>query len=101
MSNIDHKYLISRALISKRTQTMDGPDWEDLREEICTHLEIGKSRGEAELDTVTRLIWLERLKALDTIEHAVAAALDLERGLAIRKARVLQWKPPLRSRGPL
>jgi hypothetical protein len=81
---------------------MDG-DWEDVREEVCTHLEIGKSRGESELDTVTRLIWLERVNALDAIEKAVAAALaiDLERGLATRKARVLQWKPPLRSRGPL
>jgi hypothetical protein len=77
---------------------MDGADLEDVREEVWTHLEIGKSRGEAELDTVTRLIWIERLNTLDAIEKAVAAALDLE--LAIRKARVLQWKPPLRSRGP-
>jgi hypothetical protein len=80
---------------------MDGADWEDVREEVCTHLEIGKSRGESELDTMTRLIWFERLKTLDAIEKAVAAAIDLERGLAIRKARVLQWKPPLRSRRPI
>jgi hypothetical protein len=79
---------------------MNGAGWADVREEVCTHLEIGKSRGEAELDTVTRLIWMERLNTLDAIEKAVAAALDLERGVATRKARVLQWKPPLRSRGP-
>jgi hypothetical protein len=76
---------------------MDGADWEDVREEVCTHLEMGKSRGEAELDTVTRLVWLERLNTLNAIEKAVAAALDLERGLTMRKARVLQWKPPSRS----
>jgi hypothetical protein len=79
---------------------MDIADWEDLREEICTHLEIGRSMGETELDTMTRFVWLERQLHLDAIEKAVAAALDRERGLVTRNARVLQWKPPLRSSGP-
>jgi hypothetical protein len=79
---------------------MDIADWEDLREEICTHLEIGRSMGETELDTMTRFVWLERQMHLDAIEKAVAAVLDRERGLVTRKARVLQWKPPLRSSGP-
>jgi hypothetical protein len=80
-------------------QSMDTAGWEDLREEVCTQLEIGMSRGEAELDTMTRLIWLERQDKVDAIERAVTDALTLERGLAIRKARVLPWKPPLRSSG--
>jgi hypothetical protein len=75
-------------------------DWEDVREEVCTLLEIGMAAGETELDTVTRLIWLERQNNLSAIEKAVAAALDRERGMVTRKARVLQWKPPLRSDGP-
>jgi hypothetical protein len=79
---------------------MDIADWEDVREEICTHLEIGRSMGETELDTMTRFVWLERQMHLDAIEKAVAAALDQERGLVTRKARVLLWKPPLRSSGP-
>ncbi len=29
---------------------MDADGWEDVREEVCTQLEIGMSRGEAELD---------------------------------------------------
>jgi hypothetical protein len=76
-------------------------DWEDVREEVCTHLEIGMSHGETVLDTVTRLVWMERQNTLDAIERAVAAALDHERELETRKARVLQWKPPLRSHSPL
>jgi hypothetical protein len=79
---------------------MDAADWEDLREEVCTQLEIGMSKGETELDTVTRLLWLERQNNLDAIEKAVAAALERERGLVTGKARVLQWKPPLRSPAP-
>jgi hypothetical protein len=79
---------------------MDIADWENVREEICTHLEIGRGMGETELDTMTRFVWLERQMHLDAIEKAVAAALDHERGLVPRKARVLQWKPPLRASGP-
>jgi len=80
---------------------MDTADWEDVREEVCTHLEIGMSKGETELDVMTRLIWLERQNTLDAVEKAVAAALDRERGLVIRKAKVLQWKPPSRPSLPI
>jgi hypothetical protein len=72
---------------------MDSADWDDAREEVCTQLEIGMSKGETELETMTRLLWLERQNNLDAIERAVAAALDRERGLVSRKAKVLQWKP--------
>jgi NACalpha-BTF3-like transcription factor len=72
---------------------MDTTDWEDLREEVCTHLEIGMGIGETELETMTRLIWVERHNNLIAIEDAVVAALNRERGLLIkRKAKVLQWK---------
>ena len=79
---------------------MDSADWDDVREEVCAQLEIGMCKGETELETMTRLVWLERQNNLDAIERAVAAALDEERGLVIRKSRVLRWKPPLRSPGP-
>ena len=79
---------------------MDSADWDDVREEVCTQLEIGMSKGETELETMTRFVWLERLNNLDAIEKAVAAALDRERGLITRKARVLQWRLPSRSLGP-
>ena len=78
---------------------MDTTDWEDLREEVCTQLEMGMSLGETELDTVTRLIWYERQGRLDAIERAVTAALAVERGAVTQKAKVLPWKPPLRSSG--
>jgi hypothetical protein len=79
---------------------MDNSNWEDMREEVCMHLENGMSKGETELDTVTRLIWLERQNSSDAIERAVAAALERERGPVTRRARVLQWKQPSRSTGP-
>ena len=31
---------------------MSSADWEDLKEEICTHLLLGKENGEAELETM-------------------------------------------------
>ena len=76
---------------------MDIADWENVREEICTHLEIGRGMGETELDTMTRFVWLERQIHLDAIEKAVAEALDRERGLVTRRARVLQWRLPVGS----
>jgi hypothetical protein len=79
---------------------MNTAHWADVREEVCTHFEIGRGMGETELDTMTRLVWLERRNHLDAIENAGAAALDRERGQVTRTARVLQWKPPLRSPGP-
>jgi hypothetical protein len=72
-------------------------DWEDVREEVCTNLEIGMIKGETELETITRLIWLERQNNLRAIEKAVAEALDRERGLVTRRARVLQWRLPVGS----
>jgi hypothetical protein len=66
---------------------MDISGWDDLTEEACTHLEIGKGIGESELETMTRLIWLERLNNGYAIEKAVASALAYERGTVIRKAR--------------
>jgi hypothetical protein len=75
-------------------------DWEDVREEVCTKLEIGMSQGETELDTVTRLVWIERQGNLDAIEEAIATALRRERGMVPRTATLLQWRPRLRTRGP-
>jgi hypothetical protein len=72
-------------------------DWEDVREEVCTNLEIGMIKGETELETINRLIWLERQNNLRAIEKAVAEALDRERGLVTRRARVLQWRLPVGS----
>jgi hypothetical protein len=72
---------------------------EDVKE-VCTQLEIGMSQGETELETMTRMLWLERQNNLDAIERTVSAALERERGLVARKATVLQWKLPLRSNGP-
>jgi hypothetical protein len=79
---------------------MSNGDWEDLREEVCKCLEIGMNKGETELDTMTRLVWLERQKhldlcvALETILRVSTAALERERGLAAKKAVILQWGKP-------
>lgn len=39
-------------------------DWEDLKEEICTGLLLGKKNGEPELETTARIVWAERHKYL-------------------------------------
>jgi hypothetical protein len=43
---------------------MSAADWEDLKEEICTELLLGKDNGEAELETMVRIVWVERQKYL-------------------------------------
>jgi hypothetical protein len=76
-------------------------DWEEVREEVCTKLEIGMSQGETELDTVTRLVWIERQGNLGAIQEAVATALHRERRMVAGTAAVLQWKPRLHLLGPV
>jgi hypothetical protein len=80
---------------------MSNGDWEDLREEVRTYFELGLNKGETELDTMTRLVWLERQKhvdlcvALETIlSLSTAALVEHERGLAAKKAVILQWYKP-------
>lgn len=77
------------------------PDkWEDTKEEVCTHLEIGFNKGETELDTMTRLVCIERQKhtalcvALETIQAVSTRALERERGLTAKKATLLKWSTP-------
>jgi hypothetical protein len=43
---------------------MSTADSEDLKEEICTQLLLGKENGEAELETMARMVWVERQKYL-------------------------------------
>jgi hypothetical protein len=79
---------------------MSNGDWEDLREEVCAHIELGRDKGETELDTMTRLVWLERRKhvdlclALETILSVSTTALECERGLAMKKSVILKWRKP-------
>jgi hypothetical protein len=41
---------------------MSAADWEDIKEEICTELLLGTENGEAELETMARIVWVERQK---------------------------------------
>jgi hypothetical protein len=43
---------------------MSAADWEDLKEEICTELLLGTENGEAELETMARIVWAERERYL-------------------------------------
>jgi hypothetical protein len=43
---------------------MSPADWEDLKEAICAQLFLGKENGEDELETVARIVFLERQKYL-------------------------------------
>jgi hypothetical protein len=79
---------------------MSNGDWEDLREEVCTYLELAVNKGETELDAMTRLVWLERQKhvdlcvALETVLRVSTASLECERGIAAKQAVILQWRKP-------
>jgi hypothetical protein len=77
---------------------MSDRDWDDLREEVCTYLAVGLEKGEPELETMTRLVWLEREKnanlsaALESIETVVNDLLEPNRRAAVRNSNVLEWK---------
>jgi hypothetical protein len=94
---------------------MSAADWEDLKEEICTELLLGKTNGEAELETITRIVSFERQKyltltiserlqqffkvALEAVEKPVTSPLDRERFADSRKGKLLEWKTCSRSIG--
>jgi hypothetical protein len=86
---------------------MNAGEWEDLREEVCTHLALGHESGESELETITRMLWLERQRnvclsvALEAIQAEAAATLGYDRRTAGRASNVLSWKSASRSAGPL
>jgi hypothetical protein len=87
---------------------MSGADWEDLKEEICTELFLGKENGEAELETMARIVWVERQKyltltiserlkqfyeaALEAVGEPATSPVDLERGANFPKGKLLKWK---------
>jgi hypothetical protein len=61
---------------------MSAADWEDLKEEICTELLLGKESGEAELETMARIVWVEQQKYLavptsERLQQFFEAALEV------------------------
>jgi hypothetical protein len=86
---------------------MDAGDWKDLREEVCAHMAIGRETGEPELETITRMLWLERQKYVrltaalaETIEAEATAAREHDLRTAERISNVLTWKPASHPIGP-
>jgi cell division protein FtsI/penicillin-binding protein 2 len=87
---------------------MSAADWEDLKKEICTELLLDKENGEAEVETMARIIWAERQKyltltiserlqqffeaALKAVEKPVTSPVDRERGADSGKGKLLTWK---------
>jgi hypothetical protein len=92
---------------------MSATAWEDLKEEICTKLLLGKENGEAELETMARIVWVERQKyftmtiserlkqfyeaALEAVERPVTSPVDGERSADYPKGKLLKWKTRSRS----
>jgi hypothetical protein len=92
---------------------MSAADWEDLKEEICTELLLGKENGEAELETMARIVWVKRQKyvsmtiserlkqfyeaALEAVEKPVTSPADRERSADYPKGKLLKWKTRSRS----
>jgi hypothetical protein len=54
---------------------MNTAESEDLKEEVCMHLEIGMGIGETELETMTRLVWVERRNNVKTPSFAFRSRL--------------------------
>jgi hypothetical protein len=77
---------------------MSASEWEDLREEICTHLAIGHESGEGELDTITRLVWVERHKIAELHNTLMTKGSVADAGLRRKRRQkrklnnVLEWK---------
>jgi hypothetical protein len=87
---------------------MSGADWEDLKEEICTQLLLGRENGETDLETIARIVWLERQKfltltiserlqevyeaAIEADEKPTTSPVDRERGVDFPKGKLLKWK---------
>jgi hypothetical protein len=94
---------------------MSAAAWEDLKEEICTALLLGKENGEAELETMARIVWVERQKyltvpiserlqqffeaALEAVDKPVTSPADRERVADPGKGKLLKWKTRSRSIG--
>jgi hypothetical protein len=94
---------------------MSAADWEDLKEEICAELLLGKENGEAEPETMGRILWLERERyltlpiserlqqffkaALEAVEKPVNPPVGGERGADSDKSKLLKWKTRSRSLG--
>jgi hypothetical protein len=86
---------------------MSAAGWEDLKGEICTELLLGKENGEAELETMARIVSFERQKyltltiserpqqffevALEAVEKSVTSPVDRKRGADSRKGKLLKW----------
>jgi hypothetical protein len=94
---------------------MSAAGWEDLKGEICTELLLGKENGEAELETMARIVSFERQKyltsaiserlqqffnvAIEAIEKPVTSPVDRECGFDSTKGKLLKWKTSSRSIG--
>jgi hypothetical protein len=80
-------------------------EWEDVREELCTLLAIGFESGEPELDTITRIVLLERQKniclslAFEALRAEADASLERDLRAVAKGGNVLEWKVPIRSVG--
>src|ERR1700677_3048277 len=87
---------------------MSGADWEGLKEEICTQLLLGRENGEADLETIARIVRPERQKfltltiserrqevyetALEAVEKPCDFSCGRERGVDFPKASFFKWK---------
>jgi hypothetical protein len=77
---------------------MSASEGEDLREEICTRLAIGHENGEGELDTITRLVWVERHKIAELHNTLMTKGSVADAGLRRKRRQkrklnnVLEWK---------
>jgi hypothetical protein len=75
---------------------------EAIQVEMRQKLKDGKKRGETELETTSRLVWLERQRlfamchAMEEVMRGAEAALDLEREISRKGGVLLRWYKPLR-----
>jgi hypothetical protein len=70
---------------------MSAADREDLKEVICTELLLGKDNGEAELETMARIVWLERQKYLALTSQSGLNSFMKPLSKRLRNPSLLQW----------
>jgi hypothetical protein len=93
-------FYLDCGLIVEVVTTMNPGEWKNLKEEICTQLYLRKESGEEQLETITRMIWLERLKyfnvcyAIENLLRVANSEAYAEKDYDAKKAKVLAWKVP-------
>ena len=97
-SCLNHHRELCQFCRNAESNRREAGDWDDLREEVFTFLAIGSKKGEPELDTMIRLLWMERHRnvllsnALAVMQREMATQPERDQRSIGGMDNVLAWK---------